>query len=126
MNELKFDSNGTDAVYLSRINIFFATLFTLSIFQKEWRDDKLGSQSVLQQCIDWFRQMYEGGLTGNRLNIAARKTARKDLDQRIQKILYYVAIFADESDITMLLNSNVVTKKTQVRARRTAKPVVAN
>jgi len=126
MNELRFNSSGTDAVYLSKVNIFFTAVFALVIFQKEWREDKLGSQSVLQQCIDWFRQMYEGGLTGNRLQIAARKTARKDLDERIQKILHYVAIFAEESDITMLLNSNVVTKKTQVRARRTAKPVVAN
>lgn len=126
MNELRFNSSGTDAVYLSKVNIFFTVLFALVIFQKEWRDDKLGSQSVLQQGIDWFRQMYEGGMTGNRLQIAARKTARKDLDERIQKILHYVAIFAEESDITMLLNSNVVTKKTQVRGRKTAKPVVAN
>ena len=124
--ELKFKEGGTDAMYLANINIFFAALFTLGIFQHDWREDKLGSQSLLQKLIDWFRQMFEGGLTGNRLQIAARIAARKDLNGRIRNILRYVAIFGDESDIATLVNSGVVTKKTTTKARKSAKPVVAN
>lgn len=125
MDELRFNSNGRDAAYLANVNMFFTALFALAIFQKAWPEEKLGSQSVLQGCTDWFRQMFEGGLTGNRHHIAARKSARKDLDVRIQKILQYVVVMADGSDIDQLLNSGVVTKKTRKRARKTAKPVVA-
>ena len=126
MDDFRFNSTGTDAKYLANANMFFTALFTLQIFLNGWPEEKLGSQSVLQTCTDWFRQMFEGGLTGNRLHIAARKSARQDLDLRIQKILHYLAVMADESDIVMLLNSGVVTRKARKRARRTAKPVVAN
>ncbi|HJV66175.1 MAG TPA: hypothetical protein VJ550_10610 [Geomonas sp.] len=124
--DLKFKSSGTDAVYLANVNIFFGVLFGLNVFIHDWREDKLGSQSVLQKCIDWFRQMYEGGLLGNRLHIAARHTARKDLDVQIQKILHYVAIFGDEADITALLNSGVVTRRSSKRTRKVTKPVTTN
>lgn len=126
MDEFKFNSNGRDAAYLAKVNMFFAALFALGIFRNGWPEDKLGSQSVLQKCADWFRQMFEGGLTGNRIQIAARKSARKDLDLRIQKILHYVAVMADESDIDLLLNSGAVTRKIRKSVHKTSKPVVAN
>lgn len=125
-DELKFKADGTDAVYLANTNTFLTALYGLDIFQHDWREDKLGSQSVLQNSHNWLRQNYEGGLTGNRLQIAARKEARKDLDQRIRKILHYVAIFGDQSDVTALLNCGVVTRKSTKRARRSAKPAAAN
>lgn len=125
MEELKFKSTGTDSMYLANTNILFTTVFGLTVFKEGWREDKLGSQSALQNAQDWFRQMFEGGLTGNRIHIAARKEARKDLNGTIQKILHYIAIFADESDIQVLLRSGVVTKKTPVRGRRTVRQVPA-
>ena len=125
MEELKFNESGTDAAYLARLNIFFAVLFSLKIFQSDWREDKLGSKSFLEKCIDWFRQMFEGGMVGNRLHIAARRTARSDLNVRIRKILSYVAIFADESDIAALVNSGVVTVKKHTRVRKSVKPLPA-
>ncbi|WP_129128140.1 hypothetical protein [Geomonas oryzae] len=123
MEELRFNSNGTDARYMANTNMFFSVLYGLEIFRNGWPEEKLGSQSVLQKCTDWFRQMFEGGLTGNRLNIAARKAARQELDLRIQKILHYLAVMADEADLTALLNSGVVTLKTGKRNRKTAKSV---
>lgn len=125
-DEMKFDETGTDAVYLAKANIFFPLLFTLSVFLHDWRGDKLGTQAVLQGCLDWLRQMYEGGLTGNRLHIAARIAARKDMNMRIRRILQYVAIFGDEADIAALLGSGVVTRKTGKRVRKSAKPVAAS
>jgi hypothetical protein len=124
MQELKFNSKGPDPAYLANANIFMAVLFALAIFQNDWREDKLGSQDVLQKAVDWFRQMFEGGLTGNRFQIAARREARKDLNSSIQKILHYIAIFGEESDIQMLLNSGVVTKKSR-KARKAVKTVSA-
>ncbi|GFO60832.1 hypothetical protein GMST_31570 [Geomonas silvestris] len=124
MEELKFNSTGPDASYLANINIFFATLFTLAIFKDRWHEDKLGSQSFLQKALDWFKQMFQGGLTGNRVQIAARREARKGLNVMIQKILYYIAIFADEGDIQVLISSGVVTKKSR-KARRSTKAVPA-
>jgi len=126
MDEFRFNSKGRDAAYLANVNMFFAVLFALTIFRSGWPEDKLGSQSVLQKCIDWFRQMFEGGLTGNRIQIAARKLARKDLDLRIQKILHYVGVMADESDIELLLNSGVVTRKIRKSLHKTSKPVVTH
>ena len=125
MDEFRFNSNGTDAAYLANVNMFFNALFGRGIFRNGWPEEKLGSQSVLQTGTDWFRQMFEGGKTGNRLQIAARKSARQDLDLRIKRILHYLAVMADESDIVTLLNSGVVTRKSKKRARRTAKPVIA-
>jgi hypothetical protein len=126
MEELKFNSTGTDAAYLGHANIFLTALFGLDIFRHDWREDKLGSQGVLQKTLDMFRQTYEGGLTGNRLQIAARNQARKDLNVKIRKILSYLTIFGDESDITLMLSSGVVTRKSRMRARRAAKPAPAS
>jgi len=122
MDDFKFNSSGTDAVYMANLSIFLTTLFGLDLFRTDWREDKLGSQSFLQGCYESFRQMYEGGLTGNRIHIAGRKSARKDFDVRIKTILSYVAIFAGESDISALLASGVVTRKSTTRARRATKP----
>ncbi|GFO70567.1 hypothetical protein GMLC_41460 [Geomonas limicola] len=121
MEELKFKSTGTDAAYLGNANIFFTILYALSIFQHDWREDKLGSQGFLEKALEWFRQMFAGG----QLHLASRKEARKALNAIIQKILYYIAIFADESDIQMLLNSGVVTKKPRKRTRKSVKHVPA-
>ncbi len=126
MDEFKFNTTGTDARYLANINIFFTVLFTLEIFKTGWPEGKLGSQSVLQQGAEWFRQMFEGGLTGNRFDIAARKSARQDLNLRIQKILHYLAVMADESDATMLLKSGVVTRKSRRTGRKIVKHAVAS
>lgn len=126
MEEFKFNATGTDARFLANINIFFAVLFTLEIFKSGWPEGKLGSQNALQQCTEWFRQMFEGGLTGNRFNIAARKSARQDLNLRIQKILHYLAVMADESDATMLLKSGVVTRKSKRTTRKVVKHAVAS
>lgn len=126
MNEFRFNSNGTDATYLANVNMFFTVLFALQVFQNGWPEEKLGSQSLLQKCTDWFRQMFEGGMTGNRLHIAARKSARQDLDGRIRKILHYLTVMAEENDIATLLNSGVVTRKSRKRARRTVKPATSN
>ncbi|GFO54556.1 hypothetical protein GMSM_15630 [Geomonas sp. Red276] len=122
MDDLKFNGTGTDSSYLANINSFFPVLFALAIFKQGWPDEKLGSQSVLQSCIDLFREMFESGRSGNRFHIAARKTARKDLDLRIKKILRYMGVMAEESEIKLLLNTGVVTVKSQKRNRKAAKP----
>ncbi|GFO69234.1 hypothetical protein GMLC_28130 [Geomonas limicola] len=124
MDAYKFDTTGTDAKILANSNVFLTTLFTLGIFKNSWRDE-LGSQSALQNAYDGYRRSFEGGITGNRIDIASRKEARKALNVMIQKILSYLAIFADQSDIQLLLNTGVVTKKSKTRARRTLKPAPA-
>ena len=125
MDELRFNGTGTDASYLANVNMFFTALFTAEIFRNNWPEGKLGSQDSLNTGVDWYRQMFEGGLTGNRFHIASRKAARKDLDTKIQKILFYVAVMAEDADVSLLLSSGVVTKKSQKRVRKTLKPVVA-
>jgi hypothetical protein len=124
MDKLRFNSKGTDATYLANANILFACIFELALFKLGWHE-KLGNQTVLQKMVDWFRQMFEGGLTGNRLHIAARKEARKELDLTIEKILLYVAIFGDESDIKAVLNSGVVVKAARGKGRKAVKLVPA-
>ncbi|GFO61878.1 hypothetical protein GMST_42030 [Geomonas silvestris] len=121
MNELKFDTTGPEVKFLAKAKVFLDTVFTLKVFKEDWREDKLGSRDVLQTARDWYQQTFERGLTGNRYDIAARNEARKTLGAHIQKILYYVAIIAEESDIQVLLASGVVTKKSKVRVRKTVK-----
>jgi hypothetical protein len=124
MEALKFNESGTDAVFLGHVNIFFPTLFDLEVFKHDWREDKLGSQSTLQGEVGRYGQGYQGGLTGNRLDIAARNEARKFLTARIRMILQYVAIFANENDIAALLKTGVVTTQKQTRTRKSVKAVV--
>lgn len=126
MDELRFNRTGPDAAYLAHVNMFLGALFTSEIFQNGWPGEKLGTQGVLQNGTDRFRQNFEGGQTGNRIQIAARKVARQDLDTRIQKILHYFGVMADEGDINLLLNSGVVTRKDRKKARKISKPVVTN
>jgi hypothetical protein len=45
---------------------------------------------------------------------------------RIQKILYYIGVMAEATDVEMLLNTGVVRVKSRKRARKTAKPAIAN
>ena len=125
MNEFRFNSKGTDALYLANVNTFFSALFGLAIFRNGWPEEKLGSQRVLQKYIDWFRQVYVGGLTGDRVYIAARRAARQDLDLRIRKILHYLTAMADTDDVDALLNTDVVMRTNGKRTRNSAKPVVA-
>jgi len=124
MDELRFNSTRNDSKYLASTNLFFTTLYDLKIFQSSWREE-LGTQSTLQKAHNWYKQSFEGGLTGNRIDIAARKEARKALDIMIQKILYYVAIFAEETDIRAMLSTGVVVKKSRPRGRKIAKPAPA-
>jgi hypothetical protein len=126
MQEIKFNSTGTDATYLANTNLFLTALFSLNTFKNRWCDDTLGSRDELQGCYEGYRHTYEGGLTGNRNDIAARKLARQLLDERIQKILYYVMAMGDQNDIMILLNSGVVFCKTRKKVRRSVKAVVAS
>ncbi|QWV92888.1 hypothetical protein KP004_17190 [Geomonas oryzisoli] len=123
MDEYVFKSTGPDPIYMANVNIFFPVLFNLELFKNGWPEDKFGSQSVLQNDVDWYRQMYESGRTGNRPHIAARKSAREHLSERIRKILRYATLMANENDVKALLNSGVVIYKTRKRAHRTAKQV---
>ena len=124
MNEYKFTSNGTDQSFLVNANLFLAVLFTLAVFRDRWADDKLGSQSVLQRAFDWYKETFEGGQTGNRVQIAARKLARQELDLRIQKILHYLAVMADDNDINAILKTGVVKPKMRKKTRRAPRPAV--
>lgn len=124
--DLTFNSTGTDTSYLTDINTFLPTLFGLTIFKTAWPVDQLGSQETLQKGADWYREMFEGGRTGNRYHIAARKLAREDLDGRIHKILRYLSVMADENDTKALLQSGVVKIKIRKRARKTAKSTSSN
>lgn len=126
MSELKFNSTGSDSLYLSNVNIFFGVVFDLEVFRTRWAEDKLGSQSTLQQGIDWFRQMYEGGLSGNRYHIAERKAARQDLDLKIQKILHYLSVMAEQSDLARLLKTGVVRYKARKSPKKSARPAVVS
>lgn len=124
MDDLKFNSNVTDATYLTNSNIFLTAVFTLAIFNNGWPEEKLGSQAVLLKCLSWFKEMFEGGLTGSHLHIASRREARKDLDLRIRKILYYLTVMADEKDIAILVNTGVVSRANRKKSHKVAKPVV--
>jgi len=117
MSELRFNSAGSDTAFLANANIFFAAVFALDTFKHRWREHELGSQTFLQKALDWYRQMFEWGLAGNRHKIVARKEARKALNSIIKNILQYLTIVAEESDIDILLSSGVVTKKFPARSR---------
>ncbi|HJV64120.1 MAG TPA: hypothetical protein VJ550_00150 [Geomonas sp.] len=119
--DLKFEVTGADPVVLTRSGIFLTSLFATNIFKSgAWPVEKLGSQSVLQQCQDWFKQTYEGALTGHKGQIALRKKARQDIVERIQRIVRYLSVMADDSDVAIMVDSKAVILKGK-RARKAAK-----
>ena len=126
MDGLRFNAGNTEASFLANCTVLLMVLFTLDIFKTGWPEDKLGSESVLQKCLDWFKQTFECALTGHHGQIASRNVARKDLAGRIQKILCYLSVMADERDIAALVNSGVVElKSAKKKARKTGKTAVA-
>lgn len=121
--KLIFDASGSDAALLSRFSVFFSVLFELDIFKHDWPVDKLGSQGELTERRNWYQKMFEGGLSGNKGHIAARRLAREEMTARVQRILQYIGVMGSDADITALVNSGVVSLQSRKRASRKAAPV---
>jgi hypothetical protein len=73
--KLKLDLSGKDSTCLSNCHRYFNGVSDLEMYRNP--PDKIPSRELLKQGIDAYEQCYEGGVNGDRVQIAKRKKARK-------------------------------------------------
>jgi len=105
MLKLKFDLLGKDAVYLSNVNRYYNGLSTLELYRN--LTDRVPALPHLKEGLDRYAHAYEFGINGDRIEIALRKKARKDLTEMFEKILHFLQSVAVEDDIPALLQAGI-------------------
>ena len=121
MLRLKLDLSGKDSVYLSNCHRYFNVLVGLEIYRK----CPVGviCQEPLKGALDCYEKHYGGGANGDRVEIAMRKKARKDLTEMFEKIRHYLQSVAEEDDIPALLQAGFeVVSRTGGRKRAVVVP----
>jgi hypothetical protein len=106
------DLKGKEEVFLTNAQRFVNGLKTLDLFK--YRPERLSSGEVMQSVLDGYRNWFERGKTGNRIDIGQRNKARKDFTERFNRILRFLESIAEEEDIPALLAAGfkvVVTKR---------------
>jgi len=119
MEHLLIDLTGKDSVFISNVYRYHSGLCGLSLYRNHPK--QLPSLDQLKEKIDLLQQAYEGGTTGNRVQIALRTKLRKELAEIFKKITAYLQSVATEDDIPALLQAGFSVKRVGTRK----KPVVA-
>lgn len=101
--KLKIDLTGKDSIVLSNSHRYYNGLSTLEIYRN--RPDKVPSLELLKEAIDGYERSYEAAVNGDRVQIARRKKARKDVCDMFEKILHFLESVAEEDDIPALLQA---------------------
>lgn len=121
MLSITVDVKGRDAVFVSNIYRYYSGLCTLDLYRNP--PERMPKLDQVKEKIDWLQQTFEGGTTGNRVQIAARIQARKEVTQMFKRIASYLQAVASEDDIPALIQAGFETRQSGYR-RRTA-PVPA-
>ena len=103
MLKLKLDLSGKDSVYLSNVHRYYNGLAPLELYRNP--PDRVPALALVKECLDRFEQAYEGAVNGDRVQIAMRKKARKDLTEMFEKVLHFLQSVADEENTQSLLQA---------------------
>lgn len=119
--KLMIDVSGKDATFISNCYRWQSGLSTLHLYRNP--PERLPASDKVKENVDLLQQAYEGGANGDRVQIAIRKKARKDVTEMYKKILHYLESIATEDDIPALIQTGF---EVQHRAsRRRAASAVA-
>lgn len=115
---LKIDLTGKDSIFLSNCHRYLHGLADLELYRT--CPEKVAPYDMLKGGIDRFEQSFEGGINGDRLQIAMRKKHRKEVTDMFNKILRYLESVAEEDDIPALMRAGIEVRKSPVRRRKAA------
>ena len=121
MVRVTLDLTGKDATFLSNCYRYHSGLSVLPLYRTP--PDGLGTDKVKEK-IDTMQHAYEGGTTGNRVEIAIRKKARKEVIEMFRKIISYCQSIATEDDIPALIQAGFQVLHFGGRKRPAAEPAV--
>lgn len=123
MAKLKLNLPSNDTAFLAVVLGHLAALTTLALFQSV--PDKVPTIEMLKTAIDRFRQYLEGSKYGDRIQIALRVKARKEVTEMLQKIFHFLESVADEDDLVVLQQAGFELRKPYGRKKTSRKNVLA-
>ena len=106
---LSIDLGGKDGTFISNCYRYHSGLSTLHLYRD--LPPKMPPLDQVKGRIDVMQQAYEGGTTGNRVEIATRNQARKDITDMFKRILRYLEAVATEEDIPSLIQAGFEVKR---------------
>jgi hypothetical protein len=116
--KLLLDLSGRDSVFLSNINHYLHGFVNLDLL----KNNPSVSLDQLSAGVNVFAQTYEGGINGDRVEIARRKKARKEVTELFEKIRFYLQSIATEDDIPALLQAGFQVSHTSTRKKQVVAP----
>lgn len=118
---LTLDLSGKDATFISNCYRYHSGLSTIHLYRN--LHERMPTLEQLKARIDELQQAYEGGSTGNRVQIAMRNQARKDVTDMFNRILRFLEAVATEEDIPALIQAGFEVRRPW--ARKKAAPATA-
>lgn len=119
---LLLDLTGKDAVFISNSYRYISGFSTLGLLRN--LPEKLPTLERLKDQADRLQNAYEGGTVGDRVQIATRNQARKELTDMFTRISRYLESIATEEDIPALIQAGFDVRRPW-GGRRKAAPAVA-
>lgn len=101
--KVKIDMSGRDSACLSNCHRYLNGLYNLELYRNP--PEKAPSLEQLKPAIADYEQCYENGVNGDRVWIAKRKKARKNVCEMFEKVCHYLEVVATENDIPALLQA---------------------
>lgn len=120
MLKLALDLTGKPSVFLSNCHRYYNGFCGLSIYRDP--PDQVISLVRLKEGIDVFEMRFEGSVNRDRIQIALRNKARKELTDLFKKVLSYLQVIATEEDIPQLLQAGVMVRGPAMRKRTVTAP----
>jgi hypothetical protein len=118
--KLKLDLSGKDAVFLSNTTHYISGLSTLELFRNH--PERVPSLEQATECVTRFKNFYEGGLNGDRVQAAMRTKARRELTAMLKQILHYLQAVAGEDDLQALMQVGIEVPRPTSRRRAVVAP----
>jgi hypothetical protein len=121
MLKIKIKLAGRDSVFLAFSQRLISGLENIEPY-KGVTGNSPPSLDLLRQTFSQYKQCFEGGATGDRIQITMRKRARKELKEMFQKTQSYLQAVASESDLPALLQAGFELRSPGVRSKRGVVP----
>ena len=112
---LKIDLSGKDGTFISNSYRYHSGLSTLYLYRN--LPERMPTPDQVKGKIDELQQAYEGGSTGNRVQIALRNQARKEVTDMFNRILRYLEAVATEEDIPALIQAGFEVRRPWARKK---------
>ena len=116
--KLSFEHTGKDSVFVSNSYRYISGLSALPLFHNP--PEKVPHLDQVKTQADRLQNAYEGGTVGDRVQIAMRKQARKELTDMFTRITRYLEAIATEEDIPALIQAGFEVRRPWGRRRKTA------